>query len=61
MPSYKKLGGLLEKQNYNGITNENFLLSEYNCMVAIKASIEEIRKLWVRIIKEYPTKLKYER
>jgi hypothetical protein len=61
MPSFKKLAVLLEKQNYNGIANENFILSEYNCMVAIKASMEEIKKLWVRIIKDYPTKLKYER
>jgi hypothetical protein len=63
--SYRKF---MEKVSGNGslgylspILNDNFVLSEYNCMVAIRASLEEIRKLWGRIVKEYPPKGKYDR
>lgn len=64
MGSYRKF---LEKVSGNSslgylmpILNDNFILSEYNSMVAIKTSLEEIRKLWTRIIKEYPPKGKYD-
>lgn len=30
-------------------------------MVAIKASLEEIKRLWARVTKEYPAKVKYEK
>lgn len=35
----------------NPVLNENFYVSEYNCMLAIRISLLEIKNLWSRIAK----------
>jgi enoyl-[acyl-carrier-protein] reductase (NADH) len=56
-----KISSNISLSYLNPILNEHFIVSEFNCMVGIKASLEEIKKLWVRITKEYPLKVKYEK
>jgi hypothetical protein len=63
--NYKKFVDKISANNtlsyLSPVINENFIISEFNCMVAIKVSMEEVKKLWGRIVKEYPAKGKYDK